>query len=83
MSHLDSKSALRPEPDQFLVDIASYVLDYEIDSELAHETAFYCLMDTLACGFLALNVPACTRLLGPIVPGATMAGGSARAGHLL
>jgi 2-methylcitrate dehydratase len=76
VSHLDSKSALRPEPDQFLVDIASYVLDYEIDSELAHETAFYCLMDTLACGFLALKVPACTRLLGPVVPGATMAGGA-------
>ena len=33
-------------------------------------------MDTLACGFQALKYPACTRLLGPVVPGATMPGGS-------
>ena len=33
-------------------------------------------MDTLACGFQALAYPACTKLLGPVVPGATMAGGS-------
>jgi len=76
MSHLDSKSALRPDPDRVLVDIATYVLEYEIKSELAYETAFYCLMDTLACGFQALDYPACTKLLGPVVPGATMAGGA-------
>ncbi len=33
-------------------------------------------MDTLACGFQALAFPACTRMLGPVVPGATMAGGA-------
>jgi 2-methylcitrate dehydratase len=33
-------------------------------------------MDTLACGFQALGFPACTKLLGPVVPGATMAGGA-------
>src|SRR4029453_7904799 len=43
---------------------------------VAYETAFYCLMDTLACGFQALKYPACTKLLGPVVPGATMMGGA-------
>jgi 2-methylcitrate dehydratase len=33
-------------------------------------------MDTLACGFQALKYPACTKLLGPIVPGASMPGGA-------
>ncbi len=59
-----------------LVDIAAYACDYPIDSELARETAFHCLMDSLACGFQALKYPACTKLLGPVVPGAVMAGGA-------
>jgi 2-methylcitrate dehydratase len=66
----------RPAPDAVLVDIASYVCDQEIKSDLAFETAFYCLMDSLACGFQALRYPACTNLLGPVVPGATMNGGA-------
>ena len=62
--------------DEALTDIADYVCDAEIDSDLAFETAHYCLMDTLACGFRALDYPACTRLLGPVVPGATLSGGA-------
>jgi 2-methylcitrate dehydratase len=76
MSHFDVKSAMRPDPDQVLVDIATYATEYAIRSDLAYETAFYCLMDTLACGFQALKYPACTKLMGAIVPGATMAGGA-------
>jgi len=76
MSSFDAKSARRPDPDPVLVDIATYASEYETKSDLAYETAFYCLMDTLACGFQALKYPACTRLLGPVVPGATMAGGA-------
>jgi 2-methylcitrate dehydratase len=76
MSHHDSRSAERPPPDKVLVDIAEYARDATIESPVAYETARYCLMDTLACGFLALAYPACTRLLGPVVPGATMAGGA-------
>jgi 2-methylcitrate dehydratase len=76
MSTYDIKSAKRPDPDRALVDIADYALSYEIESEAAYETAYYCLMDTLACGFQALKYPACTKLLGPIVPGATMPGGA-------
>jgi 2-methylcitrate dehydratase len=71
-----STFAKRPDPDRLLVEIAEYVLDYRVDSELAYDTARWCLMDTLACGFQALQYPACTKLLGPVVPGATMMGGA-------
>jgi 2-methylcitrate dehydratase len=76
MSHHDIRSAERPEPDRVLIDIARYARDARITSDVAYETARYCLMDTLACGFQALAFPACTRMLGPVVPGATMAGGA-------
>ncbi len=76
MSGADIRSAKRAEWDQVLVDIADYVCEYEIDSDLAYETAHYCLMDTLACGFQALDYKACTKLLGPVVPGATLPGGA-------
>ena len=62
-------SSVRPAPDQVLVDIADYVTGYRIDSALAFETARNCLIDTLGCGLEALGYPACTKLLGPIVPG--------------
>ncbi len=70
------KETKRPEPDQLLVDIANYIVDYKVVSEEAVNTARYCLMDTLGCGLLALNYPACTRMMGPIVPGATMSNGA-------
>ncbi len=60
---------MRPSPDSVLAGIADYVLDYEIKSPLAYETARHCLIDTLGCGLEALEYPACTKLLGPIVPG--------------
>ena len=77
MSHYDLTSALRPEPDAILQQIADYVFDLDrIAGENATETARLCLMDTLGCGLLALNYPACVKMLGPIVPGATMQGGA-------
>ena len=66
------ESNVRPAPDRELVDIADYVCDYEISSAEAFETARYCLMDTLGCGFLALSFPECAKHLGPIVPGTTV-----------
>ena len=72
----DAKSAQRPAPDAILVSIADYALEYTMASEAAYETAYYCLLDTLACGFQALDYPACTRLLGPVVPGASFKGGA-------
>ena len=76
MSAHDYKSAQRPAPDQVLVAIAEYASQYSISSTTAYDTARYCLMDTLACGFQALKYPACTKLLGPVVPGAVMPGGA-------
>ncbi len=76
MSMQDVRSAERPAPDAVLVAIADYALGFKVQSAAAFETAYYCLLDTLACGFQALKYPACTRLLGPIVPGAILAGGA-------
>jgi 2-methylcitrate dehydratase len=65
-----------PAPDKVLTDIADYALNYEIKSELAYTTARYCLIDTLGCGLEALEYPACTKLLGPIVPGTMVPNGA-------
>lgn len=66
----------RPPFDQPIVDIVDYALSYDVTSPLAYETARYCLMDTLGCGLEALGYPACTKLLGPLVPGLSIAGGA-------
>ena len=76
MSHVPTKFAARPDPDRLLVEIADYLLTYESASAVAYETAYHCLLDSLACALQALRYPACTKLLGPIVPGATMARGA-------
>jgi 2-methylcitrate dehydratase len=79
MSQADLARADRPPLDSLLVQIADYVLDPgRAQGALALETARLCLMDSLGCGFLALRYPACTRLLGPVVPGATLPGRGAR-----
>ena len=67
---------VRPEPDRIMVELAEYALHYKIRSELAFDTARYCLMDTLGCGFEALGYPECTKLLGPLVPGTTVPNGA-------
>ena len=69
-------SNVRPDPDRVLVDIVDYVTRYKVSSKEAYETARYCLMDTLGCGFEALEYPACTKLLGPIVPGTLVPNGA-------
>lgn len=69
-------SANRPQPDQVLVDIADYALNYEIKSALAYETARNCLIDTLGCGLEALEYPACNKLLGPVVQGTVVPNGA-------
>ena len=66
----------RMAADQVLQDIADYVIDYEVVSEEALNTARNCLMDTIGCGLLALKYPNCTRHLGPIVPGTTVENGA-------
>jgi 2-methylcitrate dehydratase len=76
MSAHDIRSTTRPQPDAALVAIGDYAKNFTVKSELAYDTARYCLMDTLACGFQALKYPACRKLLGPVVPGAVMVGGA-------
>jgi 2-methylcitrate dehydratase len=68
--------SVRPQPDKVLSDIADYATRYEVASAEAYETARYCLMDTLGCGLEALAYPACTKLLGPLVPGTVVPNGA-------
>jgi 2-methylcitrate dehydratase len=69
-------SNVRPDPDKVLTDIVDYVQKYKVTSKDAYETARYCLIDTLGCGFEALEYPACTKLLGPVVPGTMVPNGA-------
>jgi 2-methylcitrate dehydratase len=69
-------SNVRPDPDKVLVDIVDYVTKYKVTSKEAYDTARYCLIDTLGCGFEALQFPACTKLLGPVVPGTVVPNGA-------
>ena len=61
--------------DKEIVDIVDYVINYEVKSPVAYETAWNCLLDTLGCGLEALEYPACTKLLGPVAPGVTVKNG--------
>ncbi len=70
------KSGVRPAPDKVLTDIADYVVHYRVGSKEAFDTARLCLMDTLGCGLEALEYPACTKLLGPLVPGTVVPHGA-------
>ncbi|KAF8502254.1 2-methylcitrate dehydratase [Russula emetica] len=70
------ESTVRPEPDKVVQDIANYVHDYKIDSDLAWETARLCLIDTIGCGLEGLRFPECRSLLGPIVEGTIVPNGT-------
>ena len=76
MSYIGARDAERPAPDRLLTEIADYVQGFRAASPEARRIARYCLMDTLGCGILALGFPACTKLMGPIVPGAELPGGA-------
>jgi len=75
MSHF-GESTVRPKPDAVLQDIADYVHDYKVTSELAWETARLCLIDTIGCGLEGLRFPECARLMGPVVPGTVVPNGN-------
>jgi 2-methylcitrate dehydratase len=69
-------TSTRPSADTLLQQLADYVLsDSPVDAE-AESVAQLCLMDSLGCALQALSYPACTKLLGPIVPGAVLSGGA-------
>ncbi len=56
--------------DLVLQKLVDYVLDPPEFSKTAIQNARWSFLDALGCGVLALNFPACTKLLGPVVPGA-------------
>jgi 2-methylcitrate dehydratase len=70
-----SEQNVRPDPDREMVDIADYVMNYKIESDLAFDTARYILMDSIGCALLALKYPECAKLLGPVVPGTVVPDG--------
>ena len=61
--------------DQEIQDIVDYALNYEVKSELAYKTAWSGLLDTIGCGLESLEYQACTKLLGPLVPGTKVENG--------
>ena len=69
------ESNVRQDPDELLIKIADYALDYKVDSKEALSTARYCLMDTIGCGILALSFEDCKKLLGPYVKGTVVPNG--------
>jgi 2-methylcitrate dehydratase len=74
MAH-QAESAARPEADKVVKDIADYVHNYGVKSDLAMETARLCLIDTIGCGLEGLRFKECARLLGPVVEGTTVPNG--------
>src|SRR3546814_11635916 len=80
MSHVDIRSAARPDPDQPMVDIADYVIDAKLDSQEAYDTARSMLLDSLASALLAMTFPACVRHLPPLVTPGQPPGGPRVAG---
>ena len=77
MSNASVLDASRSDFDKVIQDIVDYVIEYDVtQSQEAMETARYCWMDSIGCGLYALNYPACTKLLGPIVPGASLTNGA-------
>jgi 2-methylcitrate dehydratase len=76
MSVVNTPANQRPAPDRLLMDMASYVMDTAVGSEEAYATSRLCLMDSLGCAMAALAHPACTKLLGPIVPGTVVPNGA-------
>lgn len=75
MSQLAVKSNTG-QTDQVLTDIVDYVYDHQITSQVAWDTARWCLMDSLGCGMMAMKFPSCTKMLGPFVPGAILENGA-------
>ena len=66
---------VKQEFDKEIIDIVDYVESCEIKSEVAYETAWNCLLDTLGCGLEALEYDECKKLLGPLVPGTVVTNG--------
>jgi 2-methylcitrate dehydratase len=75
MSTRYGESAIRPQPDKVVQDIADYAHNYKVDSDLAWETARLCLINTIGCGLEGLRFPEYRNLLGPVVEGTIVPNG--------
>ena len=62
-------NADRMNADAVLEGLAAYAAEPPPFPQAAYDDARLCLLDALGCAALALRHPACTRLLGPFVPG--------------
>ncbi|MTC58534.1 bifunctional 2-methylcitrate dehydratase/aconitate hydratase [Providencia rustigianii] len=71
-----TQRSLHLQFDKVMTDIVDYVIDFPITSNLAYDTAYYCLLDTLGCGMESLEYPACKKLLGPLIPGTIVPNGT-------
>ncbi len=77
MSKAAVLDASRQDYDEVIKNIVDYVLNHDVTTSAeAMDTARHCWMDTIGCGLLALDFPACSKMLGPIVTGAGMVGGA-------
>ncbi|KAJ5623749.1 2-methylcitrate dehydratase [Penicillium lagena] len=62
--------------DPEIQDMASYIHQYNVDSDLAFDTARLVFLDTLGCGLEALKFKECAKLLGPVVDGTVVPHGT-------
>jgi 2-methylcitrate dehydratase len=62
--------------DDVLQKLVDYVLAPPRFSQQALDNAAWSFLDALGCGMLALKYKACTKLLGPVVPGAFCVNGA-------
>ncbi|HEY6030540.1 MAG TPA: bifunctional 2-methylcitrate dehydratase/aconitate hydratase [Gaiellaceae bacterium] len=67
---------LRPPTDSLIAELARYALAAGGFPEETLATARLVLADSLGCAALASTHEACTRLLGPVVPGVVVPNGS-------
>ncbi len=68
--------ALSPCPETGLDTCLRYAMEGSVTHEPAFECAYHALLDALGRGLEALQHAECTRLLGPVITGAIMPGGS-------
>ncbi|MCJ1483492.1 ATP-binding cassette transporter CGR1 [Schaereria dolodes] len=64
------------EYDYEIKDMANYIHNYKIKSDLAFDTARFVFLDTLGCGLEALRFKECAKLLGPVVEGTVVPNGT-------
>ncbi|MEZ5853305.1 MAG: MmgE/PrpD family protein [Hyphomicrobiaceae bacterium] len=74
MSH--TTAAANPVTEPLLLQLADYALSQHHGSPEARKTARLCLIDALGCALEAQTFPACMKLMGSLVPGATLPQGA-------